>query len=58
MCERQADWQARFGPAGLRVVQLTGDDDTEGLEDVEGADIICSTPEKFGEERGVGGGVV
>lgn len=34
---------------GLKVVQLTGDDDTEGLDDLESADIICSTPEKFGE---------
>jgi replicative superfamily II helicase len=48
--ERQVDWQARFGQVlGLKVVQLTGDDDSEGLEDLEAADIICSTPEKFGE---------
>lgn len=44
------DWQARFGQVlGLKVVQLTGDDDSEGLDDLEAADVICSTPEKFGE---------
>jgi replicative superfamily II helicase len=48
--ERQQDWQARFGAAlGLKVLQLTGDDDADSLEDLEAADIICSTPEKFGE---------
>jgi hypothetical protein len=48
--ERQMDWQARFGQAlGLKVIQLTGDDDSLSLDDLESADIICSTPEKFGE---------
>jgi ATP-dependent DNA helicase HFM1/MER3 len=48
--ERQADWQRRFGMLGLRCVQLTGDiDDANMEEELEGADIICSTPEKFGE---------
>lgn len=47
--ERQTDWQARFGQLGLKVIQLTGDDDADGQEDMEAADIICSTPEKFGE---------
>lgn len=47
--ERRADWQDRFGRVlGLKVVQLTGDDDTEGLDELETADIICTTPEKFG----------
>jgi hypothetical protein len=48
--ERQMDWQARFGQAlGLKVIQLTGDDDSLSLDDLESADVICSTPEKFGE---------
>jgi replicative superfamily II helicase len=52
--ERQTDWQARFGQVlGLKVVQLTGDDDSEGLEDLEAADIICSTPEKFGRPNSI-----
>lgn len=51
--ERQQDWQARFGTAlGLKVLQLTGDDNADPLEDLEAADIICSTPEKFGESAG------
>lgn len=51
------DWQARFGQAlGLKVLQLTGDDDTDGLDEMEAADIICSTPEKFGEGAGLGSG--
>ncbi|WIA13166.1 hypothetical protein OEZ85_006758 [Tetradesmus obliquus] len=46
--ERQADWQQRFGTLGLRCVQLTGDVDDDNLEDeLERADIICTTPEKF-----------
>jgi replicative superfamily II helicase len=48
--ERQADWQQRFGKLGLRCVQLTGDVDEDNLEDeIERADVICTTPEKFGE---------
>jgi ATP-dependent DNA helicase HFM1/MER3 len=48
--ERQADWQQRFGTLGLRCVQLTGDVDDDKLEDeLDRADIICTTPEKFGE---------
>lgn len=49
--ERQTDWQQRFGGTlGLRCVQLTGDVDDELMdEELEAADIICSTPEKFGE---------
>lgn len=48
--ERQMDWQARFGQVlGLKVIQLTGDDDLLSLDDLELADVICSTPEKFGE---------
>ncbi|KAF8067393.1 MER3 [Scenedesmus sp. PABB004] len=46
--ERQADWARRFGGLGLSVVQLTGDVDDDGVEaQVEAADVICSTPEKF-----------
>eukprot|EP00882_Tetradesmus_deserticola_P028003 GHRQ01031164.1.p1 GENE.GHRQ01031164.1~~GHRQ01031164.1.p1 ORF type:complete len:248 (+),score=80.72 GHRQ01031164.1:76-744(+) len=46
--ERQADWQRRFGMLGLRCVQLTGDVDDDNMADeLEAADIICTTPEKF-----------
>lgn len=52
--ERQQDWQARYGTTlGLKVLQLSGDaGDSDELEaDLEAADIICATPEKFGEAR-------
>lgn len=53
------DWQARFGQVlGLKVVQLTGDDDTDGQEELESGDVICSTPEKFGECRSAGDDLV
>jgi replicative superfamily II helicase len=45
--ERHADWSARFGPLGLSVVELSGDSGGEARE-LEGADLICTTPEKFG----------
>jgi ATP-dependent DNA helicase HFM1/MER3 len=47
--ERCLEWTARFGPLGLRCVELTGDSGGDGasathLSDV---DIILTTPEKF-----------
>ncbi|GBF89417.1 ATP-dependent DNA helicase-like protein [Raphidocelis subcapitata] len=44
--ERHADWSARFGALGLSVVELSGDSGGEARE-LEGADLICTTPEKF-----------
>ena len=46
--ERHQDWSERFGPLGLSVVELSGDSDAEARE-LEGADLVCTTPEKFGE---------
>ena len=44
--ERTRDWQARFGGAlGLTCRELTGD--SEDIANLDGADIICITPEKF-----------
>ena len=44
--ERTTDWQQRFGGAlGLTCRELTGD--SEDLADLDAADIICITPEKF-----------
>ncbi len=44
--ERTIDWQQRFGGAlGLTCRELTGD--SEDLADLNAADIICITPEKF-----------
>ena len=48
--EKVKEWQHRLGSSlGLRVEELTGDSDS--LQDIgrtEDADIICTTPEKFG----------
>jgi replicative superfamily II helicase len=49
--ERHQDWAARFGPLGLTVTELSGDSDAEARE-LEGADLICTTPEKFGGGAG------
>ncbi len=44
--ERTTDWQQRFGGAlGLTCRELTGD--SEDLTDLDAADVICITPEKF-----------
>lgn len=45
--ERVADWGNRFGLLGLLCMELSGDADAERA-DLEAADIICTTPEKFG----------
>lgn len=48
--ERQQDWHARFGGVlGLKVVQLSGDAYADELDtELQDADLICATPEKFG----------
>jgi ATP-dependent DNA helicase HFM1/MER3 len=45
--ERQRDWQKKFGPLGLNCVELTGDTDNADLKNVQMADIIITTPEKW-----------
>lgn len=47
--ERVADWGKKFGSAlGLRVVEISGDSNVKEASDLDAADIICTTPEKFG----------
>ena len=48
--EKVKEWQRRFGSSlGLHVVELTGDSDSmQDIGRTEDADIICTTPEKFG----------
>jgi ATP-dependent DNA helicase HFM1/MER3 len=43
------EWTARFGPLGLRCVELTGDSGGDGASatHLSDADIILTTPEKF-----------
>ncbi len=47
--ERVCDWAKRFGGLGLACRELTGDTDAAELRDISSADIICTTPEKFGK---------
>ncbi|KAK9470510.1 Sec63-domain-containing protein [Dipodascopsis tothii] len=44
--ERVDDWGARLAPAGVRVVELTGDNAPD-VRSIRAADIIITTPEKF-----------
>ncbi|KAF2021045.1 hypothetical protein BU24DRAFT_361636, partial [Aaosphaeria arxii CBS 175.79] len=45
--ERQRDWQKKFEPLGLTVIELTGDSDNAHVQSVQKADIIVTTPEKW-----------
>ena len=48
--ERVADWRCKFeGSLGLKVLEVTGDTEVSETADLDAADIICTTPEKFGE---------
>jgi hypothetical protein len=50
-CLQFRDWATRFSEVlGARVEELTGDSELEGSA-LEAADIICTTPEKFGVQR-------
>ena len=45
-----ADWRCKFeGTLGLKVLEVTGDTEVSETADLDAADIICTTPEKFGE---------
>ncbi|KAF2689961.1 ATP-dependent DNA helicase MER3 [Lentithecium fluviatile CBS 122367] len=45
--ERQRDWQRKFSQVGLNCVELTGDSDATDLRNVQSADVIVTTPEKW-----------
>ncbi|OJD40841.1 dead deah box dna helicase [Diplodia corticola] len=46
-CERQRDWEKKFKSLDLKVKELTGDTTNEQLHDVQTADLIVTTPEKW-----------
>ena len=47
--EKHKDWSARFGSRlGINCLELTGDTELDPGQ-IEEADIICTTPEKFGQ---------
>ncbi|KAF2449648.1 ATP-dependent DNA helicase MER3 [Karstenula rhodostoma CBS 690.94] len=45
--ERQRDWQKKFGPLNLDCVELTGDSESVDLRNIQSANIIITTPEKW-----------
>jgi ATP-dependent DNA helicase HFM1/MER3 len=45
--ERQRDWQKKFGPLNLDCVELTGDSESADLRNIQSANIIVTTPEKW-----------
>jgi ATP-dependent DNA helicase HFM1/MER3 len=45
--ERQRDWAAKFNPIGLTCAELTGDSDATDIRNVQSANIIITTPEKW-----------
>ncbi|KAI4950056.1 hypothetical protein J4E91_004712 [Alternaria rosae] len=45
--ERQRDWDAKFHKLGLKCAELTGDSDLGDLRNVQSANIIITTPEKW-----------
>jgi ATP-dependent DNA helicase HFM1/MER3 len=45
--ERQRDWEAKFHKMGLKCAELTGDSDVGDLRNVQSANIIITTPEKW-----------
>jgi ATP-dependent DNA helicase HFM1/MER3 len=45
--ERQRDWEAKFTPIGLKCAELTGDSDATDVRNVQSANIIITTPEKW-----------
>lgn len=45
--QRTRDWKTRLGPLGLQCEELTGDSDATSLHNVQYADIIVTTPEKW-----------
>lgn len=45
--ERKRDWATKFAPLALKCEELTGDSESSSLHNVQSADIIVTTPEKW-----------
>jgi len=45
--ERLTDWQNKFGPLGVKCVELTGDTENLQYQSLLDTDIIMTTPEKW-----------
>jgi len=42
--EKHTDWRNKFEPLGLKVMELTGDTDTEEFYQLQQVNIILTTP--------------
>ncbi|XVE67890.1 hypothetical protein DITRI_Ditri09bG0024200 [Diplodiscus trichospermus] len=45
--EKLRDWNQKFGPLGINCLELTGDSESYSRRNIQEADIILTTPEKF-----------
>jgi ATP-dependent DNA helicase HFM1/MER3 len=45
--ERCTDWQAKFGSLDVQCAELTGDTDASQMRNVQAANVIITTPEKW-----------
>ncbi|KAJ8443907.1 hypothetical protein Cgig2_032731 [Carnegiea gigantea] len=45
--EKLRDWNQKFGAWGISCLELTGDNDSYSTRNIQEADIILTTPEKF-----------
>ncbi|GAA0138701.1 DNA metabolism protein [Lithospermum erythrorhizon] len=45
--EKLRDWNHKFGSWGINCLELTGDNEFYSLRNIQDADIILTTPEKF-----------
>lgn len=46
--EKYWDWKEKFEPFGLKVIELTGDTDTEDFYELQHVNIILTTPVSTG----------
>ena len=55
--EKAENWTLRLGKLGMTVKEVTGDTDHAPSADLDNADVICTTPEKLGEQAFVGSNI-
>ena len=49
MQERVLDWKNKLGSVlGLQIIEISGDSEVTDAAALDAADVICTTPEKFG----------
>ena len=45
--ERYQDWTRKFNPLGVKVVEITGDQEGQDVEKIKSHNMIITTPEKW-----------